>query len=203
MLSQVESHELDEQGVPSYLHQNPLASTIFWRRIRVVMNYLAGMKIGTALDYGCGSGILFPFLAEKAEELCAFDLEPEPASKLVKSLNLQNIRILDDLNTINSLKTGSFDTILALDVLEHVDDLGATCELMSRLIKPQGRMVISGPTESMLYRLGRRVAGYKEHFHLQNIYQVEWELSKYFEIKLLETIFPVLNLFRVSVATLK
>ena len=40
---------------------------------------------------------------------------------------------------------GGFDTIVALDVLEHIPDLAAVLELFASLLAPGGRLIVNVP----------------------------------------------------------
>ena len=93
------------------------------------------------------------------------------------------------------------DLILALDVLEHVDDLPKVLQDMARLLKPQGLLLVSGPTENWMYRLGRsigqRFAGpeFSGHYHHRNIYDVQGELAKLFTVKIVRRLVYPLTFF--------
>lgn len=43
-----------------------------------------------------------------------------------------------------------FDTIIALDVLEHFKDLNAKLNELKNIMEPGARLIISGPTESWI-----------------------------------------------------
>ena len=62
----------------------------------------------------------------------------------------------------------SLDVIVAAEVLEHILQLVDTLSFFARKIRRDGKLFITVPTESRLYRLGRRMAGFKEHFHVAN-----------------------------------
>ncbi|HBL17668.1 MAG TPA: hypothetical protein DD417_13205 [Elusimicrobia bacterium] len=50
---------------------------------------------------------------------------------------------------------GTFDRVFCLDVLEHFQELGPVLGKLRGLLKSGGSLIISEPTESWLYRLGR------------------------------------------------
>ena len=93
----------------------------------------------------------------------------------------------------------SFDAIIALDVLEHVDDLTDILQQFRRLLKPGGIVVISGPTENGLYKLGRRIAGkrFTGDYHVSNIGRIEQECRRIGLVNKIATIYPMLPLFKV------
>lgn len=188
-----------EQAVPSYTHSNPLIRELFWRRIWTVINYLENIEITRALDFGCGAGVMLPFLTAYAKDIVAFDVDPTAAQQMIQRLALSNISLISEYRALKSLPAKSFDAILALDVLEHVDDLEEVCVLFRDLLKPQGTVTVSGPTESWLYRLGRMIAGYKRHFHKRDIYAIERTLSQYFRLQRMIKLYPGVTFFRISI----
>lgn len=190
---------LAEQAVPSYIHSNPLIRELFWRRVWTVINCLKGMEVSRALDFGCGAGVMLPFLTAYAQDIVAFDVDPTAAQEMIQRLALSNISLISEYRALKSLPAKSFDAILALDVLEHVDDLEEVCVLFRDLLKPQGTVIVSGPTESWLYRLGRMIAGYKRHFHKRDIYAIERTLGQYFCVQRVMRLYPGVTFFRISV----
>lgn len=192
-------HTLDEQAVPSYTHRNPVIRDLFWRRIQIVMEHLENLQFGNVLDFGCGAGILLPFLRAHSQGVVAFDVDPLAAQEMIQRLSLPNMRLIGDFQSLRRLSPQSFDTILALDVLEHVDDLAEICRLFRDLLPRQGTVIVSGPTESWLYRLGRRIAGYMHHFRKRDIYAVERELAQYFRLQQVMRLYPGATFFRISV----
>ena len=58
--------------------------------------------------------------------------------------------------------------------LEHVDDLQFVMGKLISLLKPDGEIIISGPTENFFYQLGRKLAGreFSGHYHERSITQV-------------------------------
>ena len=89
----------------------------------------------------------------------------------------------------------SFDLILALDVLEHVDDLSTTLSDLCTMLVPGGMIVISGPTENALYKLGRWIAGavYSGDYHERGIDEIRDTLANYTEVSTVATLFRVIT----------
>ena len=99
---------------------------------------------------------------------------------------------------LEDVASSSIGTIFALDVLEHVPDPGTTLENLGRLLVDDGLLVISGPTENWLYRLGRRISGFSGHYHHRTIYEIE-EVAKAHFTKLIARVGPgPVPLFSIS-----
>jgi predicted SAM-dependent methyltransferase len=67
---------------------------------------------------------------------------------------------------------GSIDSIIAASVLEHINDRQMVLSLMASKLTPTGRIVISCPTENLLYRLGRKIVGFSGDYHLAKAFDV-------------------------------
>ena len=61
----------------------------------------------------------------------------------------------------------------ALDALEHNPDFPQLLLRLAAKLSHGGILILSGPTENHLYRLGRRIAGFDAHYHATNIYAIE------------------------------
>lgn len=160
-------HDRDEMAIPSYLHANPLIRWLMWRRYDEVVRQSDLRSDMVALEFGCGTGVFLPTLAARCKEVIAVDLFPQIAQALAERRRL-NVRFLPQ---VDAVPDGSLDLIVAADVLEHVDDLEAFGALFRRKLRSTGRLVVSGPTENRLYKLGRIVAGFagKGDYHHRNI----------------------------------
>jgi 2-polyprenyl-3-methyl-5-hydroxy-6-metoxy-1,4-benzoquinol methylase len=139
------------------------------------------------LEFGCGIGVFLPELARTSGKVFAIDLFPEYAKLLSQRLNL-DVTFVDSLS---QLPARSLDIIIAADVLEHVADVDAYLEALSRLLKEDGRLIVSGPTETLFYRLGRILAGFgkKAHYHRTDIDRLAQRIARArFEISRVRTL---------------
>jgi hypothetical protein len=75
--------------------------------------------------------------------------------------------------TLETIPRGLYGTSFALDSLEHNDSVPELVGALIAGLKADGRLIVSGPTENGLYRFGRRVAGFKGHYHHTNIHDIE------------------------------
>ncbi len=63
----------------------------------------------------------------------------------------------------------SLDFIFATEVLEHIEDIGPIIDHFERKLAPNGRIVITLPTENLIYKLGRKIAGFSGHYHQKEV----------------------------------
>ena len=176
MADLVSAEDRDEMAIPSYLHPNSLLRWMAWRRIDEVAALYRRYFPPTApnagatqvMDYGCGTGILFDELGQSAGRIYGVDLVLDPARLLVDEWNLDKVTLMDPDTASRLVATHSLDAIVAAEVLEHIDPLEGTLEFLRNRLKPGGKLLVSVPTENALYRLGRRLAGFDDHYHESN-----------------------------------
>jgi 2-polyprenyl-3-methyl-5-hydroxy-6-metoxy-1,4-benzoquinol methylase len=163
----IPEHDRDEMAIPSYTHNNPLIRWLMWRRYEIIER-LAKLKPDSAvLEFGCGLGLFLPTLADDKRTVYAVDLFPQFAETLVENTGIE-VNFIADINTVPN---HSLDTIVAADVLEHVDNLDCWIKIFHSKLKPGGTIIVSGPTENIAYRVGRFLAGFsgKADYHHTNI----------------------------------
>ncbi len=205
VLSDSEPGRLDEIGFPAYSHANPLINWLFWKRLHTVMDFIErGAPYQRAMDFGCGSGVMLPFLARHSRKVVAADIDLVPLEHMQRHVPLAaNVEVRDaSLPSLAGLPPASFDLIIALDVLEHVEDLAGTLQMLFRLLRSGAQLVISGPTESILYRLGRRVAGpeYSGDYHMRGIAEIRRELRAQWQVREIAALYWPAPLFEIFAA---
>ncbi len=172
MARTVSTEDRDEMAIPSYLHSNPAMRWMAWRRLEVTARFLrdlhAGKRATAIMDFGCGTGVLFDESLRVTDAVYGVDIVLEPATLLVEERNLENVTLLTPDAAGQAIAPGSIDTIIAAEVLEHIEPLDGTLEFFRSRLTPGGTLLVSLPTESFLYRLGRRLAGFEGHYHESN-----------------------------------
>ena len=128
---------------------------------------LLGTRIapGRLLDIGCGHGLLMAEARERGWDATGVELS-RSATEHARSLGLRIVeRRIEDVG----FEPGSFDAIVAADLIEHVHEPRAFVARCRELLRPGGALVIATPDpESALARVfGRRWWGYvPAHLHL-------------------------------------
>lgn len=165
--SDVSAADRDEMAIPSYLHANPLVRWLMWRRYAAIESLMDVRLDQSVLEFGCGAGLFLPSLCMRYPSVLAIDLFPHFATLLVENRRL-DVTFIDSVEVIPAQSLGA---IVAADVLEHVDDLDYYLELFCAKLRPNGQLLVSGPTESIPYRIGRSLAGFggKGHYHHRSV----------------------------------
>ena len=159
--------QIEESCVPSYLHHNAAAAAIAWWRLFVAVRFFRRFgAAGPALDFGAATGELGHLLGpEVFYEFVEID---EVLARTVTETIPRAIRL-----RLEDLPARRYGTIFALDSLEHNENVPELVDRLVAALAPSGVLIVSGPSESALYRLGRRLAGFHGHYHHTNIDDIE------------------------------
>lgn len=165
--SGMSEHDKDEMAIPSYLHKNPLIPWLMWRRYETISIFLNSSDKKNVLEFGCGLGLFLNELSAKFENVYAVDLYPKFAMALSEKLKITT----QFINDVNDLDNENLDVIIAADVLEHIEELDVVLNNFHNKLKSSGQLIVSGPTESIIYKAGRVIAGFgdKGDYHHTNI----------------------------------
>jgi 2-polyprenyl-3-methyl-5-hydroxy-6-metoxy-1,4-benzoquinol methylase len=95
------------------------------------------------LEVGAGAGSTLKWLkaVNPKTETTAVELNSSLLDQLEQNADVVVIGAIDE--TISKLKT--YDLILLLDVLEHLPDSTATLRKLSKLLEPEGHVIVSVP----------------------------------------------------------
>ncbi len=107
-------------------------------------------KNAVICDVGCGAGQWLGLMraAHPDAVLHGFEIDPETASRAANFCG-GDVRHGDFLN--NGWSSSSFDFITFWDVLEHVDNPKSVMQEVTRLLKPNGFLVVVSPNFDCIY----------------------------------------------------
>jgi hypothetical protein len=184
----------EETCVPSYCHRNPLAAGISWLRLFAAAELAAGETptAKLALDFGASVGELGHIIRRQIDRYDYIEQNDEAAAFLAS--RLPDARRI----SLESAPVGEYDWIFAIDALEHNENFVDLLEVLATKLAIGGVLVLSGPTENWLYRLGRRISGFKGGYHKTNIFEIEDAASCVLRRVNYSTVPLGLPLFRLS-----
>lgn len=111
----------------------------------------------SVLDIGCGAGTISLYVAHLGKNVTGLDISDKAikeAKKSAKSLGLKNIKF-EVMDFPYQIPKGSYDLIFCFEVLEHLKDDELALKEIHKLLKRNGSLIISVPSENApLYRLG-------------------------------------------------
>ena len=118
------------------------------------------------LEIGSGIGNMSAFLVDR-ERLVLTDTREEYLDRLrtrfAKHPNIAVARLYLP-NEIGALAGQHFDSIICLNVLEHVEDDVAALRAMRRLLSPQGRLILLVPALPVLYGTMDKALGHYRRY---------------------------------------
>ncbi|WP_439407732.1 bifunctional 2-polyprenyl-6-hydroxyphenol methylase/3-demethylubiquinol 3-O-methyltransferase UbiG [Bradyrhizobium sp. DASA03076] len=139
----------DPKGKMAPLHRiNPLrlgyirdaACRKFERNVRS-LNCLGGLRV---LDIGCGAGLLCEPLSRLGAQVIGVD--PSASNIAAAKLHADKSHLSIDYRctTVEEIDPRErFDIVLAMEVIEHVVDVGVFLKRCASMLKPNGLMVVS------------------------------------------------------------
>lgn len=139
----------DPKGKMAPLHRiNPLrlgyirdaACRKFERNVRS-LNCLGGLRV---LDIGCGAGLLCEPLSRLGAQVIGVD--PSASNIAAAKLHADKSHLAIDYRctTVEEIDPRErFDIVLAMEVVEHVLDVGVFLKRCAAMLKPNGLMVVS------------------------------------------------------------
>jgi SAM-dependent methyltransferase len=113
------------------------------------------------LDVGCGTGNLAGELLAAGHRVTALDRLPEALAAARADTHAVGLLRADASRL--PLRSGAFDAITMIDVLEHVDDAAALAELR-RVLRPGGLLVLTVPAAPWLWSHRDRAAGHLRRY---------------------------------------
>lgn len=130
----------DPRGEMGALHViNPV-------RTRYIEQAAGGLKGKTALDVGCGGGLLTEALARGGAETLGVDLAAASIKVAQQHAQDQGLKVqyrLIGAEDLAAEQPASFDLVCCLEMLEHVPEPAAVVAACARLAKPGGTLVFS------------------------------------------------------------
>jgi SAM-dependent methyltransferase len=126
---------------------------------RWMFERIEGYCEGAILEIGSGIGNMSAFLLERFTDVTLSDIQPEYCRRLglrfIDRRSLKNIFSIDlavaDPEEAYPHLMGRFDTVVALNVVEHVDDHVLAIRNAHKLLKSGGRLIVLVPAYPWLY----------------------------------------------------
>lgn len=120
-----------------------------WNRTRRAAAVIRHLRRGdrTILEIGCGDGVVTRMLGSQApshiDSITAIDVSAVGIDRARASTHDRRIHYV--CGGVESFDGGPYDVVCIFDVLEHLDDPGATLDRIAALLSPSGRVLLSTP----------------------------------------------------------
>lgn len=107
---------------------------------------------GRVLEIGFGSGFFFPSLSRRFTGVHGVDLHPEVAT--VRRQLIEHQRLVSQVTTGSAYqlpyRDRAFDCVIAVSLLEHLDNLDMAIGEMARVAKDSAPIIVGFPTRNVL-----------------------------------------------------
>lgn len=149
------------------------------------------------LDVGCGTGFT---LTQLPDGVRALGLDCSPTALEYAQRRGTSAGLLQGMAGDLPVGTGGCDAVLALDVLEHLDDDRAAAAEIARVLRPGGVAVITVPAYRFLWSSHDETLEHKRRYRLPEITEVlrdtglQVEFASYYNTWL----FPLVAAVRLS-----
>lgn len=130
-----------------------LFERLYHRRFEVIAKLVSSSGGGLVLDLGCGNGVIFKYMANRANTVIGVDLFPHNWWAIAKknASKFGNVDLIKaDINHL-PFRDGISDIVLTADVLEHFKNLELVLKNISSVLKDGGNLIMTAPTENLLY----------------------------------------------------
>ena len=148
----------DPRGESAMLHKlNPVRLTYIraaidrhWAEAGAARKPLAGRS---AIDVGCGAGLLAEPLARLGARVTGLDAAAENVAAAQAHAEAVGLAIDYRNVDVETLAGETFDLVTSMEVIEHVTDPAAFVAALERALAPGGLMLLSTPNRTPLSRL--------------------------------------------------
>ena len=142
----------DPDGASAMLHKlNPVRLSYIRDRInqhwQVDEHGRRPLEGKSALDVGCGAGLLAEPLARMGAQVTAIDAAPELIDVAREHAAGQGLQIDYRAAAVEDVE-GRFDLVTCLEVVEHVADPQAFVAALARRLAPGGLLILSTPNQT-------------------------------------------------------
>ena len=190
--SSVESRiklSIDPLYGPSIPQAQWAPSPSFLLRRHRVLDYLTTVEPGSLLEVGCGAGTLLFELHSQGFNCEALEAST-PAIKLARAVAQNNYSLHAEAQ---SHWQNSFDYLLALEVLEHIEDDAEALTTWREWLNPRGRAIISVPAHRHKWTASDEWAGHFRRYNREDFIAALQESG--FKVERLESYgFPIANM---------
>ena len=132
------------------------------------------------LECACGTGLLSTVIAEKCKQLIAPDFAPKMLKRAEKNCEAYRNVVFRQANILSlSFQDGSFDKVVAGNVIHLLDEPLKALNELDRVCRPGGKLIIptymnkdrKGKTSGFASAVGKAGADFKRQFTVESYRQ--------------------------------
>jgi 2-polyprenyl-3-methyl-5-hydroxy-6-metoxy-1,4-benzoquinol methylase len=144
----------------------PLVRAHPWWRARGRLTLALLQRLGVVpparvLDAGCGWGTTLETLEHRGYRVTGMDVSRRALERLNRP---DRTLVVADLTRDLAVDRAAFDAVLALDVIEHIDDDQGAVARLGHLVGPGGALIVSVPALPELFGEFDRIQGHRRRY---------------------------------------
>ena len=118
-------------------------------RYALCRDHVAGQRV---LDVACGAGYGTNLLAQVAAKATGLDIDPAAIRRAAKKYQAENLTFLAGDCCEMPFEAGSFDVVVANEVIEDIEEQDRFIEEAKRVLVPSGTLLVSTPNRPVYNR---------------------------------------------------
>ena len=152
-----------EDEAAHYISNYNLVGTDNWlnqHRFTLVTKFMHNSDKQKLLDYGCGNGLFLQYLLNNNWSLSLSGFDPYLTPEDTNNINILADKEIFFKNTFNNVANTTYDVVTALDVIEHIKDDKKALMDIHKILKPDGKLLLTVPSHPWLYSLHDAASGH-------------------------------------------
>lgn len=133
------SHSDTHKGLMNQIYHQ-VRRYMLARKARLV-KHSSRLNEGSLLDIGTGTGYFSHFMAEKGWKVTAIEKSPQAREFAKKHFGLD----VQPSEALSLQEEASFDVVTLWHVMEHLEHLNETWEILNRILKERGVLIVAAP----------------------------------------------------------
>jgi ubiquinone/menaquinone biosynthesis C-methylase UbiE len=170
-------------------YNNPVVGIISRGRVKKLIKEMKGLNGKRVLDVGCEAGYVSLKIMQKGADVYSFDIVLESLQKFRQKS--KNAKVFLAASQKMPLRDDFFDYIACTEVIEHMPKLEAALKEMKRVLKKDGKLLITFPNEKtrkILYPIAKLLGVNTDVEKDVTLYEYKFEeiqdlCRKYFRIE--------------------
>ena len=144
----------------------------FIMRRGAILDAIHHLKPGKLIEVGFGTGVCTYEFYRKGYQCTGYELE-EKSIKFANTLfNTGREKIIDFRGEISESDYGSYDYLAVLEVLEHIKNDKDFLEEWSKMLKSDGRIILSVPAKMKYFSYLDRVSGHVRRYERDELIEL-------------------------------
>lgn len=138
---------------------------------RWVVDFYKDHICGNVLEIGVGHGSFIDFMPSGVSSYTGLDIDPQLIEAAQKR-NPQARYYIGDLASVNFahiLENRTFDTIICINVLEHIENHQVALSNLLNCLNPNGKLLLFVPAFQALYQDMDRLAGHCRRYSINDV----------------------------------